>query len=299
MQPHQPLLTQLLDHNPSISAAWLDTSTNPPTLNLVADTAIEPTGYTLPPLLAHLPRNIIHGKPLRTREAPLDNLPPANVHQECFNEPLPLGVQIQPRACRWVGTAGAPVSWTGTDGEKRYGFLSNAHVMVPRDQAPGHPQHQPTDSLPAIGFLDSWILPEPSTIYQCDAAIADAWLDGFHTIATGILRVGLPQNPHVDATIGLAVIKAGRTTGVTLGQCVGVGASVKVDYGDYIATLEDQDIFQREDGPFSAPGDSGSLILTEEARHPSSLLFAGNDTITVGSPMRHILAQLDLDPNWP
>ena len=38
-------------------------------------------------------------------------------------------------------------------------------------------------------------------------------------------------------------------------------------------------------GPFSAPGDSGSLIVTQGGNQPVALLFAGGDGLTIGSPI--------------
>ena len=42
-------------------------------------------------------------------------------------------------------------------------------------------------------------------------------------------------------------------------------------------------------GPFSAPGDSGSLIVTQGGNQPVALLFAGGDGLTIGSPIDLVL----------
>ena len=97
MNQYHPLLLHIVQNNHSITAAWLDHSTTPPTLKLLTSTDSQATTYTLPEALANLPRNVIQGTPLRTREAPLDHLSPFNQHQACFNELVPLGVQIQPQ----------------------------------------------------------------------------------------------------------------------------------------------------------------------------------------------------------
>jgi hypothetical protein len=43
-------------------------------------------------------------------------------------------------------------------------------------------------------------------------------------------------------------------------------------------------------GSFSAPGDSGSLIVTQNTADPVALLFAGSDTDSVGNPVSAVLA---------
>jgi hypothetical protein len=42
-------------------------------------------------------------------------------------------------------------------------------------------------------------------------------------------------------------------------------------------------------GSFSAPGDSGSLIVTQDTADPVALLFAGSDQDTVGNPVSEVL----------
>jgi len=42
-------------------------------------------------------------------------------------------------------------------------------------------------------------------------------------------------------------------------------------------------------GSFSAPGDSGSLIVTQDTADPVALLFAGSDQDTVSNPVSQVL----------
>src|SRR5207245_7349527 len=43
---------------------------------------------------------------------------------------------------------------------------------------------------------------------------------------------------------------------------------------------------------FSAAGDSGSLIVSKSAAHPTALLFAGSSTTTVGNPIGQVLSHV-------
>jgi hypothetical protein len=43
---------------------------------------------------------------------------------------------------------------------------------------------------------------------------------------------------------------------------------------------------------FSAGGDSGSLIVSKSAAHPTALLFAGSSTTTVGNPIGQVLSHV-------
>ncbi len=43
-------------------------------------------------------------------------------------------------------------------------------------------------------------------------------------------------------------------------------------------------------GTFSAGGDSGSLIVSQSAAHPTALLYAGSSSTTIGNPISEVLA---------
>lgn len=102
----------------------------------------------------------------------------------------------------------------------------------------------------------------------------------------------------VSPKVGMAVMKRGRTTEITKGKIDSIGNMVNVNMGDgQIAIFEDQVIISGQNGtPFSAGGDSGSLILTT-AREAVCLLFAGNDTITIGNDINNVLEALDVSFN--
>jgi len=90
-----------------------------------------------------------------------------------------------------------------------------------------------------------------------------------------ILEVGEPMG-EVEAVLGMAVQKSGRTTGLTQGVVTQVDMTVQVLYGSAIAVFEDQ--VATDCG--SDGGDSGSVILDVD-RHVVGLLFAGGTGITV------------------
>ncbi|MDD5547047.1 MAG: hypothetical protein PHO67_07855 [Candidatus Omnitrophica bacterium] len=94
--------------------------------------------------------------------------------------------------------------------------------------------------------------------------------------------------------VGMEVMKRGRTTEITRGKINSIDNIVNVNMGDGdYAIFEDQVIISGIGGQFSAGGDSGSLILDKQ-RRAVCLLFAGNDTITIGNDIRNVLEALDV-----
>ena len=96
------------------------------------------------------------------------------------------------------------------------------------------------------------------------------------------------------ALLGVNVQKYGRTTALTRGQITGINATLSICYEVLFifcvkpATFVDQLII--EPGSFSGGGDSGSLIVTDDAnKHPVALLFAGSDAETIGNRIDLVL----------
>jgi len=294
MKHANELLRQLLADNPNIHAAWFDDATNPNSLVILRDRTASLVPTKLPAELIHLKLDVHVTNPLRILRLPTMGAYPANTHQVCQNEPIKLGTQIQPQGADWLGTAGSPVRWLDNQGLSHHGILSNWHVLADGDERIGRTAHQPTAAYPAVATLAAWHTVTPDTDHQIDAAIADALVDGLHTISNEILGIGPIGDTPLDARVGLLVAKSGRTTQVTDGLCTAIGAAVRVGYGGFTATFVDQDIYSAVDGPFSAPGDSGSLIVGRSCRCAASLLFAGSNTLTIGNPIRHVAAALGL-----
>ena len=99
----------------------------------------------------------------------------------------------------------------------------------------------------------------------------------------------------VAATLGMIVGKSGRTTGLTQGRVTAIGVSVNVNYGGgRVALFRNQIAIQSVNAnPFSAGGDSGSLIWHwVNGVQPVGLLFAGGGGTTFGNVIGRALSAL-------
>lgn len=104
-----------------------------------------------------------------------------------------------------------------------------------------------------------------------------------------ILEIG-KVNGTIEAAVGMAVKKNGRTTGFTQGTIQTLHATIKVNMGNNrIAVFEDQIVT----GPISAGGDSGSLVLNEN-NQAVGLLFAGSTETTILCPIANVLSALNV-----
>ncbi len=287
-------LAELLKRNDNVLAAWFDPQTEPATLRVLLTREDLEIPKSIPEALRGLPLQIHTSEPIRpliTYDAGTHSKHP---HQACQNEPIDLGTQIQPSLANWLGTAGAPVKWLDENEVPHWGILSNWHVMAAGHEQIDRPVHQPTAAGGPMARLAKWSGPKPDKQNLIDAAVADALMGKLHSISPKILGIGKPHPGTISASVGLAVVKSGRTTGVTVATCIATGAAVRVEYDGFTANFIDQDIYQFNETPFSAPGDSGSLIVTEASHRPCSLLFAGSAQITVGNPIRHVVDAFDL-----
>jgi hypothetical protein len=201
------------------------------------------------------------------------------------------------RAFCCSGTLGSLV----TAGGVQY-ILSNNHVLARQDQAAlGEDISQP-------GLIDSNC--QPATIVadftravqlgnNVDCAIA-AVRSGQMNSTGNIQGIGIPSSVIKAPTLGLAVIKSGRTTGTTTGTIGSINTSVNVQYQircgqgkKYVISYTNQVLINS--GSFSAGGDSGSLILSNNntsCRQPVALLFAGSSSTTIGNPIGEVASKL-------
>lgn len=108
-----------------------------------------------------------------------------------------------------------------------------------------------------------------------------------------IFDIGIPAGVVAPA-VGVEVQKSGRTTGITKGKITLVDAMANVNMGNNeIAVFEDQ--FEvAGDEPFSAGGDSGSLVVTMDKK-VVGLLFAGSTTKTYCNDIGNVISALGLD----
>jgi hypothetical protein len=97
-----------------------------------------------------------------------------------------------------------------------------------------------------------------------------------------------------NALLNLNLQKYGRTTKLTKGAVTGINATLTICYEVLFifcvkaATFVDQVVI--EPGTFSGGGDSGSLIVTDDAnRYPVGLLFAGSTAQTIANRIDLVL----------
>lgn len=129
--------------------------------------------------------------------------------------------------------------------------------------------------------------PHPNLV---DAAVAKVMLEGWVDLV-------VPEIGEIDGIrdlqLGDRVQKTGRTTEHTTGMVEVVGSTSRVDYGspNGTATFEDQLVIRADSGEFSAGGDSGSAIVTEDG-FLGGLLFAGGSGVTIANKISHVVSLL-------
>jgi fibronectin type 3 domain-containing protein len=211
-----------------------------------------------------------------------------------FPRPVPIGVSsgLQEIA---TGTLGARV----TDGTNVYA-LSNNHVFAGINTASvGDGIIQPgvadggSDPADRIGTLAAYqTINFSGGNNTMDAAIALVTPATVGT-ATPPDGYGLPSSITAPAVVGQAVQKYGRTTGLQLGTVAATNVTVDVCYLLLFEFCLQEARFVGQvsvsPGAFSAPGDSGSLIVTQGTNQPVALLFAGGDGLTIGTPIDVVL----------
>jgi hypothetical protein len=122
-----------------------------------------------------------------------------------------------------------------------------------------------------------------------DCALARPVNDG--DVLDDILTIGKVTGT-VEAALGMALRKSGRTTGFTTGEVLVVDATVDVSYGtNQTARFEGQIIA----GAMSEGGDSGSLVVSGDPPKAVGLLFAGSSQSTILNPIQLVLDALEID----
>lgn len=208
---------------------------------------------------------------------------------------VPIGVSAGHPAIT-AGTIGCRVK--GADG--RIYALSNNHVLANSNAASiGDRTIQPGPydggSSPGddIGTLHAFEPIQfggsphrPKNLMDAAIALSTAAQLGNATPHTG--GYGVPSSETVPPAVGMKVTKVGRTTGHTSGTIDAINAMVSVNYGTGQAHFKSQVVIVP--GSFSAGGDSGSLIVTNDgANRPVGLLFAGSSADTIANEIRPVL----------
>jgi len=210
------------------------------------------------------------------------------------------------------GTLGSLINKGGTQH-----ILSNWHVLYSdivnggngRTAQPGDPVVQPglidvgcnANSAQNVATLVSGGGSLPSG--NVDAGIA-AVIPGMVRTDGAILEVGTLSSSTVGASIGQAVKKSGRTTGLSRASVTGLNASVQITYENECAggtaftkTYTGQVITSNRRCGFLDGGDSGSLMVEDITTDPRAvgLLFAGsvvcnNSSIAIANPINAVLS---------
>lgn len=174
-------------------------------------------------------------------------------------------------------------------------ILSNNHILANVNRANlGDPILQPgprdggvrSDKVGELSHFEDLDFPGPNAM---DAAVARVLDDG--GIDRKILSLGAVVPPAQAVQVDQRVRKYGRTTGDTTGIVDDVSADLLVSMpvgGDALFT-EQISIRSKNGKPFAKPGDSGSLIVDANMNAPVALLFAGDETTTLATPISRIL----------
>lgn len=223
-----------------------------------------------------------------------DNGPNHRVRNQRFGVS---GGNVNDRTSRFCcsGTLGALV----TDGTTNY-ILSNNHVLGRSDQAvAGEDVSQPglIDSNCNVATVVADFTAFSPIGSNVDAAIAQlrpGTMDG-----TGAIEdIGVISRAVVAPTVGMSVAKSGRTTGFTTGTISSINTSVNVQYQRNCGSGKKFTVGYTNQivigpGSFSAGGDSGSLIVTNNSAHnPVGLLYAGSSSATIANRASEVLTRL-------
>src|SRR6266511_693100 len=195
-----------------------------------------------------------------------------------------------------AGTFGALVR----KGSKRF-ILSNNHVLADENKLPlGSSIFQPCfldagnpPNNGPIAKLSKFVPLVPGSVTnKVDCAIAQ--LNNNNLATNSVLFIGPPRG-KTAGQIDMVVHKFGRTTGFTVGRITSLETDVSVQYEAGIVNFQDQIIIVGLSAqPFSAAGDSGSLILERSTNKAVGLLFAGSSTHTIANHINDVLRALNV-----
>lgn len=226
----------------------------------------------------------------------------ASTDETAKHRPAPLGVSIGHPDIT-AGTLGFKVE----DGAGNAYVLSNNHVMANINQASiGDHILQPgaydggTDPADRIGDLADFVpIDFSGGANVVDAAIASVLSSDVLSSTPVDEGYGQPSATTASAFVGMAVQKYGRTTEHTHGTVDAVNGTFNVCYEPIgplcllAATFVNQIVISP--GEFSAGGDSGSGIVTDDANlNPVALLFAGSSSFTIANPIDAVLSSFDV-----
>jgi hypothetical protein len=187
--------------------------------------------------------------------------------------------------------------------------LSNNHVLADVNRFPlGTPHTQPfssssTDIIAMLSDFEPILFPaagsQPRNVI--DAAVARV-TNQAQVVLGRMLNIPNYTPQLLAPRPGMAVTKAGRTTGVTAGTVQAIRVrGVQVNYGTrqnpIIATFDNaMTIIGRGGAAFSNPGDSGAAILDLVSGRPVALLFAGDSRTTTACDIAAACSRFNVSP---
>jgi len=179
-----------------------------------------------------------------------------------------------------------------------YLILSNNHVLAASNQAhPGDLILQPgpfdggvypSDAVATLERFEPIVFTFPQGYNLVDAAVAHP--SHSRHVTASIIGALIPRGVD-QAFIGGLVIKAGRTTQLTVGRVIAVNATIAVNYGIGVAVFRHQIITTA----MAAGGDSGSLLMDANLS-AVGLLFAGSAVITIHNHIADVETALGVRP---
>ena len=216
------------------------------------------------------------------------------------------------------GTLGSLVQRNGV-----YYILSNNHVLARSDSAsvgddiiqPGLPDSScSVTSTTTVANLTQFVnLQAGSNVDAAIAQVVPGTVDTsgsiFSLAATSTGGTPDAGPPHagkgINSSLGEAVAKSGRTSGLTCSSVDAIDVQDSVSYQtscsggtNFNVTYTGQ--VSVSGGSFSTHGDSGSLIVDQNTADPVALLYGGSDTDTVANPIADVLSALaDSQGNRP
>lgn len=182
-------------------------------------------------------------------------------------------------------------------------ILASGDVLSDRGRlSSGCPVFQPAPAdggnlSDVIGSLARYIAPGPA-VNRIDAGLvlptSSAMIEEGHNIANGIDITPRGVVANVEQLLGRAVIKIGRTTGITQGTIVDISADISVSYGNTQRLFEDQIGIKslHKNEPFSQSGDSGALVLDAQTHEAVGMVLGASRDLTFASPISMILSHL-------
>lgn len=241
---------------------------------------------------------------------PVEQVPVGSVDAYSFrgrHRPAPGGVSVG-HVNITAGTLGSRAIGLTAPWSNRHLILSNNHVLANSNNAqvndsivqpgPADGGRHPGDQ---IAVLARWVpINFGGAANFVDAAFGWAWHDRIrgeqYFLSGGAAAYYRTGTAPLAASLGMVVGKSGRTTGLTQGRVTQIGVSVNVNYQGRIALFRNQIAIQSVNAnPFSAGGDSGSLIWQwATGLRPVGLLFAGGGGTTFANPIGAALAALNI-----